>query len=87
MGNGLKLLRVGQTVQVQALEFACNLAVVAAGEPGLKVIEVGIDYVVLDDAPEGVRKQIPMHLIKDVTGVTVEPVASPPAPAPVPTAA
>jgi hypothetical protein len=87
MGNGLKLLQVGQTIQLQPLEFACNLAVLPSGEPGLKVVEVGIDYVVLEDAGEGVRTQIPMHLIKAVTGVEpVEPVVAA-TPAPVPAAA
>ncbi|HLZ09009.1 MAG TPA: hypothetical protein VKT80_10505, partial [Chloroflexota bacterium] len=81
-GGALKLLQVGQTVCVQQLEFACKLTILSAGEPGMKVAEVGVDYVVLDDEREGVQTRIPMHVLKMDTGETVEPV-----PAPVPSAA
>jgi hypothetical protein len=64
MGGALKLLQVGQTVSMQQLEFSCNLTILTDGQPGLKVIEVGVDYVVLDDEREGVQVRIPMHVLK-----------------------
>jgi hypothetical protein len=83
MGGALKLLQVGQTVHVQRHEFNCSVTVVAAGQPGLKVTDVGVDYVVLEDEAEGITTRIPMHLLKDVNDsaapavVAPEPVAIP----------
>jgi hypothetical protein len=66
MGGGLKLLQVGQAVRVQHHEYNCSITVLPAGQPGPKVIEVGVDYVIFEDEAEGVTTRIPMHLLKSV---------------------
>lgn len=85
MGGGLKLLQIGQAVHVQHHEFNCSVTVVPVGQPGPRVIEVGVDYVVLEDEAEGVTTRIPMHLLKSVNDSTTPPVevTSEPEPAPV----
>lgn len=82
MGGGLKLLQVGQAVSVQNHEFNCSVTVLPAGQPGPKVIEIGVDYVVLEDETEGVTTRIPMHLLKAVGGVTPVEEEETPTPAP-----
>jgi hypothetical protein len=59
-------LQVGQTVQVQEQEVCYRITVVAADQPGSKIVEKGEDYIVLDDASGEVRTRIPMHLIGSV---------------------
>ena len=62
-----KQLQVGQTVRVEHQETGCQvLTVLPAGQTGLQVTEVGVDYLVLEDAAEGVRTRLPMHIIKSV---------------------
>lgn len=84
MGGALKLLQVGQTVQVQYEEFSCKVTVLPPGQAGPRVTEVGVDYVVLEDESEGIITRIPMHLLKAVGEPQVAPE---PAPEPVPAAA
>jgi hypothetical protein len=89
MGGALKLLQVGQAVRVQHHEFNCTVTVVPPGQPGPRVIEVGVDYVVLEDEGEGVTTRIPMHLLKSVGDPATEGVEAPAetAPAAIPAAA
>ena len=53
-----KHLQVGQTVGLVELEFGYQLTILATGEPGKQVMEVGEDYVVLDDASAGVSTRL-----------------------------
>jgi hypothetical protein len=76
MGGALKLLQVGQTVHVQRHEFNCSVTVLPEGQPGPKVTEVGVDYVVLEDEAEGITTRIPMHLLKDAGDTTPEAVTT-----------
>ena len=66
MVNSLKQLQIGQTVNVERLETRCRITVVPASAAGVKVTEVGSDYVVLDDEAAGVRMQFPIHLISAI---------------------
>lgn len=66
MVNNLKQLQIGQTVSLERLETRCRITVVPASAAGVKVAEVGSDYVVLDDEAEGVRTQFPIHLISAI---------------------
>ena len=87
MGGALKLLQIGQAVRVQHHEFNCSLILLPAGQPGAKVTELGVDYVILEDEAEGVITRIPMHLLKGVSDTEL-PVAEPePEPVEIPAAA
>jgi hypothetical protein len=59
-----KHLQVGQVVQVEELVSGYRLTPVSPDTPGHTVVDVGIDFVVLDDASAQVRTRIPGHLIK-----------------------
>ena len=69
-----KHLTVGQTVQIEELAWGYQLTVVAAAGTGPKVIDVGNDFVVLEDEAAGVKMRIPGHLIKTPV-VPAEPTA------------
>jgi hypothetical protein len=79
MVSSLKQLQVGQTVSLERLDYSCRITVLPPESAGIKVAEVGADYVVLDDEGAGVRTQIPIHFIQSITG-GVE--TSPPSPPP-----
>jgi hypothetical protein len=66
MVNNLKQLQIGQTVSLERLESTCRITVVPASPAGVKVAEVGVDYVVLDDEAAGVKTQFPIHLISAI---------------------
>jgi hypothetical protein len=67
MADVLKQLQIGQVVSLKELESDCHLiSVLAAEQTGHKVVEIGADYIVLDDEAAGVRTQIPVHLIKTI---------------------
>lgn len=66
MTRQCQLLEVGQTVRVESLEFCYRVTVLAANEPGPKLVEKGEDFIVLEDAQQEVQTRIPMHLIRDV---------------------
>jgi hypothetical protein len=63
MGNAFKSFQAGQRVSVKELETGYLLDVVAGAEPGLDVVEVGRDYLVIEDQSAGVQTRIPRHLI------------------------
>jgi hypothetical protein len=67
MADVLKQLQIGQVVSLKELESDCHLiSVLAAEQTGQKIVEIGADYIVLDDEAAGVRTQIPVHLIKTI---------------------
>ena len=68
MVNNLKQLQIGQTVSLERLESTCRITIVPGASAGVKVAEVGVDYVVLDDEAEGVRTQLPIHVISAIVG-------------------
>src|SRR5262249_41661560 len=71
MANLCKHFQVGQIVSLQYLEFKCRVQILAAGQPGLQLIDVGPDFLVLEDAEAGVKTRLPLHLIS-FTPVPVE---------------
>jgi hypothetical protein len=57
-------LQVGQVVVVREHRtFGVVVAVVPAGEPGLEVVEVGTDCLVLAESATGTRTRIPWYLV------------------------
>lgn len=81
MSNILKQLQVGQTVGVHESDTGFQLTLLASEQPGQAVVEVGADYVVLEDAAAGVKTRIPCHYLTGFTNpaetpavVQVEPV-------------
>lgn len=67
MASLSSLFQVGQTVKVRDTDSVYLLTVLAAGEPGQTVIEVGSDHVLLDDPSAGIQTRIPRHLIQAAT--------------------
>ena len=67
MGGIDKKLERGQTVRVEVLDSGIAIiTVLPAHEDGLKVIEVGCDYVVINDSSAGTKTRIPVHCIKTI---------------------
>jgi hypothetical protein len=69
--------RVGQKVSLKDTETGYRLIGVAPEEPGLEIIAIHADYIVLDDPLAGVRTRVPAYLI------STAPVPPPPAPMPI----
>jgi len=63
MSSVFKQFQTGQKVSVQELECGCQLTILSADQPGLDVVEIGRDYLVLEDALAGIKTRIPRHLI------------------------
>ena len=59
-----KHLQVGQKVQLEMLAHGYQITPLDGPQPGLAVIAVGLDYVVVDDAETGVKTRIPSHCLK-----------------------
>jgi hypothetical protein len=59
-------VQVGQKAVLNELEHGFELALVAGDQPGLAIIEVQPDHVVLEDAAAGVTTRVPTYLIKSV---------------------
>lgn len=57
------VLEVGQTVRVAERAFGCQLTVLAAGQAGLQVSEVGPEHIGLYDPAADVRSRLPRYLI------------------------
>jgi hypothetical protein len=57
-------VQVGQTVRLENLAHGYEIVVLADKEPGLVVVDVGPDYLVLHDADAGVRTRIPSHFLR-----------------------
>jgi hypothetical protein len=58
-----KQFQTGQKVSIKELECGCQLTILAADQPGLDVIEIGRDYLVIEDVSAGIKTRIPRHLI------------------------
>ena len=56
-------LQAGQMVTVKDALFGLWVTPAADGEPGLTVIGVEPDHLVLDDAATGVRTRVPLWLV------------------------
>ena len=64
----IKPLQTGQTVSLAVQESGCyQITILSPGQPGPLVVEIGSDYIVCDDAAEGVTTRIPVHIIKSLT--------------------
>jgi hypothetical protein len=62
-----KKLQSGQIVRFELLETGSHVfTILPPGEAGQKVIEVGVDYVLLDDPAAGLKRRIPAHCIKSI---------------------
>jgi hypothetical protein len=59
-------VQIGQTVHLEELNWGYRITLVAPEESGHKVVDIGVDYLVLDDAAAGVKLRIPGHLIRPV---------------------
>ncbi len=70
-----KKLQVGDTVSLNTLESGFQtITVLAAGQPGCRVTEVGCDYFVANDETSGVRLRVPVHYVASVIqAVAAEP--------------
>lgn len=66
MVNDLKQMQLGQTIRIEQLEFSCRLNILGDATPGLKVVEIAADYVMLDDEEAGVVTRIPIHCIQSI---------------------
>ena len=76
MVSAFKTFQTGQRVSITDLECGCQLSLVTADQPGHDIIEIGRDYLVVEDAEAGVQTRIPRHMI----------FATAPVPAPLPLA-
>ena len=59
-----KHLQIGQTVSLSEQAAGYQVSPLSPEEPGPKVVEIGADYVVFDNADAGVKTRIPIHLLK-----------------------
>lgn len=63
MGLDPQCLRVGQTVTVREMNYGVQINPPYEGEPGLTVLAVSREQLVLDDGAGGTRS-IPVYLIQ-----------------------
>jgi hypothetical protein len=73
MGKGSKRMtgmlaqvQVGQKAVVSDLEHGFELVLVEGAQPGLTIIEVHADHILLEDAAASVVTRVPTYLIKAV---------------------
>jgi hypothetical protein len=66
MTGMLAQVQVGQQAILHELEHGFELAVVAGEQPGLTIIEMLPDHIVLEDVAGGVISRVPNYLIKAV---------------------
>lgn len=64
MASVCKSIQTGQKIRVKELEHGCELVLLPTDQPGQTVIEVGRDYLVLEDAAAEIQTRIPMYLVK-----------------------
>ncbi|HZU35586.1 MAG TPA: hypothetical protein VFA18_06755 [Gemmataceae bacterium] len=63
-----KVLQVGQNIAIETLESGLKtITIQSAGQAGTRVLEVGCDYVLVEDASEDVRLRLPVHCIHTIT--------------------
>jgi len=60
----LQQFQIGQKVSIKELGSACYVSVIADDQPGPVIVEVAPEYIVFDDEDSGVRKRIPVYLIR-----------------------
>jgi hypothetical protein len=73
MGGVHKQLQLGQTVSLADQPTGFQVTVLAAEQPGQKIVEIGDDYLIFDDETAGITTRVPVHLIHSVTfGTPVE---------------
>jgi hypothetical protein len=75
-----KHLQVGQAVNLEEVEAGYQITVLTAGQSATQIVEIGVDYLVIDDAAAGITTRLPVHLL-------VTPREPAPAPQPEPQAA
>jgi hypothetical protein len=66
MTGMLAQVQVGQKVIMHDLEHGFELAVAAGEQPGLTVIEILPNHIVMEDTTAGVISRMPVYLIKAV---------------------
>lgn len=64
MGMDPNDLQIGQIVTVQELTYGLQIRLPEEGETGLTVVEISREHVVLDDSASGIRRSIPLYLIR-----------------------
>lgn len=77
MVSDFKFVTLGRTVRIEQLEFSCRLHILPDNSPGLKVIDAGLDYVVLDDESAGIQTRIPIHCVESVMAPDPAPAVEP----------
>jgi hypothetical protein len=63
MLNSAIAWQVGQAVEVLQLDKGYQITPCTGDRPGCNVVEIGPDYLVLEDTAEGVITRIPAYLI------------------------
>ena len=61
-----KHLQVGQNVRLEDRAGLYQLVLLTADQAGSQIVELALDYVVLEDMTAGVRLRVPLHLITAV---------------------
>jgi hypothetical protein len=62
MFSAAKELQIGQTIQLEELEFSCRLTILPPEQPGQRLVELGSDYLVLEDPATETQRRIPLYL-------------------------
>jgi hypothetical protein len=70
MGGIHKQLQIGQTVTFSDQTAGFQIAVIEPEQPGARVVQIGEDFVVLDNEAAGIKTRIPVHLIASVSAPT-----------------
>jgi hypothetical protein len=75
MANVLQQFQVGQKVCIKEHGSACYISVLPDDQAGPVVAEVASEFIVFDDDAAGVRRRIPVYLIR-IGEVPLEPVST-----------
>jgi hypothetical protein len=59
-----KQLQIGQSVTLSEQAAGYQITLLPPEQAGPKVVEIGTDYVVVDNVDAGVKTRIPVHLLK-----------------------
>jgi hypothetical protein len=66
-----KQLQVGQIITLQSSESGIStVTILAPGQSGCQIIEVGCDYFVAEDEAASIRMRLPVHCVKIMTTST-----------------
>ena len=63
MLNSAMEWQVGQPVQVHQLDKGFQITACSADGPGCTVVEIGADYLILEDITAGIITRIPNYLV------------------------